>query len=37
MIDMLAMINESKLQGYNEANAEAKVCQDVVLMLISQC
>lgn len=37
MIDMLAMINESKLQSYNEANAEAKVCQDVVLMLISQC
>ncbi len=36
MIDLLRLINNAKENGYNEANAEAKVCQDVVLALISR-
>ena len=36
MIQIAEMIQKAKAEGYNEANAEAKVCQDIVLMLISQ-
>lgn len=36
MIQIAEMIKKAKTEGYNEANAEAKVCQDIVLMLISQ-
>lgn len=36
MIKIAEMIKKAKAEGYNEANAEAKVCQDLVLMLISQ-
>ena len=30
------MINKAKEMGYDEINAEAKVCQDIILVLISQ-
>lgn len=30
------MIDKAKENGYNEANAEAKVCQDIILSLISR-
>ena len=30
------MIDKAKENGYNEANAEAKVCQDIILSLISK-
>lgn len=36
MIQIAEMIKKAKAAGYNEANAEAKVCQDIVLALISQ-
>ena len=36
MIQIAEMIKKAKTEGYDEANAEAKVCQDIVLMLISQ-
>lgn len=36
MIQIAEMIQKAKAEGYNEANAEAKVCQDIVLSLISQ-
>lgn len=36
MLQIAAMIKKAKSEGYDEANAEAKVCQDVILMLISQ-
>ena len=36
MIQIAEMIQKAKEEGYNEANAEAKVCQDIVLTLISQ-
>lgn len=36
MIQIAEMIQKAKAEGYNEASAEAKVCQDIVLMLISQ-
>lgn len=36
MLQIAEMIKKAKAEGYNEANAEAKVCQDIVLMLISQ-
>lgn len=36
MIQIAEMIKKAKAEGYDEANAEAKVCQDIVLMLISQ-
>lgn len=36
MIQIAEMIKKAKSEGYDEANAEAKVCQDIVLMLISQ-
>ncbi len=36
MIDILNLINEAKRGGYSEANAEAKVSQDIILMLISR-
>lgn len=36
MLQIAEMIKKAKSEGYNEANAEAKVCQDIVLMLISQ-
>ena len=36
MIQIAEMIKKAKTEGYDEANAQAKVCQDIVLMLISQ-
>ena len=36
MLQIAEMIEKAKTAGYNEANAEAKVCQDIVLMLISK-
>ena len=36
MIQIAEMIKKAKAEGYDEANAAAKVCQDIVLMLISQ-
>lgn len=36
MIQIAEMIQKAKAEGYDEANAEAKVCQDIILMLISQ-
>ncbi len=36
MLQIAAMIKKAKSEGYDEANAEAKVCQDIILMLISQ-
>lgn len=36
MIKIIDMINKAKESGYDEANAESKVCQDIILMLISQ-
>lgn len=36
MLQIAEMIKKAKEEGYNEATAEAKVCQDIVLMLISQ-
>lgn len=36
MIKIAEMIKKAKEEGYIEANAEAKVCQDIVLILISQ-
>ena len=37
MIKIYELINNAKQSGYNEANAEAKVCQDIILSLISKC
>ena len=37
MIKILELVNKAKKQGYDEANAEAKVCQDIILALISKC
>lgn len=36
MIKITDMIDKAKETGYNEANAEAKVCQDIILSLISK-
>lgn len=36
MLKINDMIQRAKAEGYDEANAEAKVCQDIVLMLISK-
>lgn len=36
MIRINDMIVRAKSEGYNEANAESKVCQDIVLLLISK-
>lgn len=36
MIKINDMIQKAKAEGYDEANAEAKVCQDLVLFLISK-
>ena len=36
MIKINEMIQAAKNEGYNETNAEAKVCQDIILTLISQ-
>ncbi len=37
MIKIYELVNNAKQVGYNEANAEAKVCQDIILSLISRC
>ena len=37
MIKIHELVNNAKQVGYNEANAEAKVCQDIILSLISRC
>ena len=36
MIKINDMIQRAKSEGYDEANAEAKVCQDIILLLISK-
>ena len=36
MIKILDLVENAKQNGYNEANAEAKVCQDIILSLISR-
>ncbi len=36
MLQIAEMIKKAKSEGYDETNAEAKVCQDIILMLISQ-
>lgn len=36
MIKISEMVQRAKADGYDEANAEAKVCQDVILYLISR-
>ena len=36
MININELIQRAKAEGYDEANAEAKVCQDIVLLLISK-
>lgn len=36
MLKIKDMILRTKAEGYDEANAEAKVCQDIVLFLISK-
>ena len=36
MIKINDMIQRAKAEGYDEANAEAKVCQNIVLLLISK-
>lgn len=36
MIKIIDMIDKAKQSGYDETNAEAKVCQDIILMLINQ-
>ena len=36
MIKIYDMIEKAKEAGYDETNAEAKVCQDLILSLISQ-
>lgn len=36
MIKINELIQRAKAEGYDEANAEAKVCQDIVLLLISK-
>ena len=36
MLKINDLVQRAKAEGYNEANAEAKVCQDIVLLLISR-
>lgn len=36
MIDLYELIEKAKDEGYSEANAQSKVCQDIVLSLIAQ-
>lgn len=36
MYSFMELIDSLKNQGYNETNAEARVCQDLVLKAISQ-
>lgn len=36
MIQIAEMVEKAKAEGYDETNAAAKVCQDIVLMLISR-
>ena len=36
MLKINDLVQRAKAEGYNEANAEAKVCQDIVLLLISK-
>ena len=35
MINLLELIEDEKKKGYSEANAGAKVCQDLLLKAIS--
>lgn len=35
MIELLDLINKEKMNGYNDVNASAKVCQDLVLKAIA--
>ena len=36
MIKIFDLIEKAKTEGYNEANAEAKACQDIILSLIAK-
>lgn len=36
MVRIFDMIEKAKRSGYDETNAESKVCQDLILLLISQ-
>ena len=36
MIDVESMVDVTVQEGYNRQNAEAKVCQDIVLKAISE-
>ena len=36
MINILELISKEKAKGYSEANAESKVCQDIVLLALSK-
>ncbi|MBQ7010478.1 MAG: hypothetical protein IJN63_02135 [Clostridia bacterium] len=36
MLNISELVDIAKQNGYNEANAEAKVCQDIILSLISR-
>ena len=34
-MEIYELVEQAKSEGYNEANAESKVCQDIILNLIS--
>lgn len=36
MVKILELVENAKQNGYNETNAQAKVCQDIILSLISR-
>lgn len=36
MLKIIDLLNKAKESGYDEMNAESKVCQDIILILISQ-
>ena len=36
MVTIQEMIRQAKLEGYTDENAEAKVCQDIVLKALSE-
>lgn len=36
MINILELVSKEKANGYSEANAELKVCQDIVLLALSR-
>lgn len=36
MIKISEMIEKAKQSGYDETNAESKICQDLILLLIAK-